>query len=81
MVTKKNKLIIDYEFDFKLIGLISFEISQCFGLLVFPDEKVADRQKVEPGVEKAGDGVIRPADDWFAADVEGGVDQNRAPGL
>src|SRR5262249_22841533 len=51
-----------------------------FRLLVLEDEKIADRQEIDPGVDEAGDRILRRADDRLAAYVERSVDHHRAAG-
>lgn len=50
-------------------------------LLVLLQHAVADHEQIECVAHEAAEGVFGRADDRFAAEVEGGVDQDRAAGL
>ena len=51
-----------------------------FGLFFVAEVERADHEGVHLGAEEAEEGVFRCTDDWFAPDVEGGVDQDGASG-
>src|SRR5215831_4278696 len=47
-------------------------------LFALENQKLADSQHVNPGLQEAADGVVGAANDWFPAHIERGVYEYRA---